>query len=266
MPHEHPSPELARPTLPLGDCPETVRLTFGVTAEHGGKAIPCNSSLHLDELTWPPALLAESEIGAKEGRFFQNFTYAAGQPRRSEFAERADTMTFDVDTGLPWETALQACEKHGVAAVAASSYNWGKRVSRYKAADYHAWREEHPETAEADAPAGFMGAIDGLHPSVTAGASVRGEFDGKVEITHGPIEKYRLTLPLARPWLRSDFPTLAAAAENWAGLYWAVAAALGIAEWVDPTCDDLSRFYYLPRRCADAEHASEIIPGRAVLI
>ena len=78
--------------------------------------------------------------------------------------------------------------------------------------------------------------------------------------SHAPDHpKFRLVIPLARPWRAADYPTQDAANAAWRDRVEALAAALGLA--YDRACTDTSRLYYLPRHPEGAEFETSVIDG-----
>ena len=83
-------------------------------------------------------------------------------------------------------------------------------------------------------------------PRVAAGAVVESETDEFVIFRHNPCCKFRVVLPLCRPWRAADYPSQDVANAVWKERIEALAAALGLAH--DQSCTDTSRLFYLPRR------------------
>ena len=71
--------------------------------------------------------------------------------------------------------------------------------------------------------------------------------------------KFRVVVPLERPWQASHYPSRGAANTAWRERYFALAAALNVV--ADPACTDPSRLYYLPRHPEGAAFETAIIEG-----
>ena len=78
--------------------------------------------------------------------------------------------------------------------------------------------------------------------------------------SHAPDHpKYRLVIPLARPWRAADYPTQDAANAAWRDRVEALAAALRLHH--DPACTDTSRLFFLPRHAEGATSETAVIDG-----
>ncbi|MEJ0095711.1 MAG: primase-helicase family protein [Methylocella sp.] len=72
--------------------------------------------------------------------------------------------------------------------------------------------------------------------------------------------RFRVVIPLAKPWSRADHRGLATATVAWKRAYRATAAMLGFN--YDKACENLNRFFYLPRRPeAGPQPLSRVIEG-----
>jgi hypothetical protein len=74
---------------------------------------------------------------------------------------------------------------------------------------------------------------------------------------HQPCPKFRVAIPLLRPWLAADYPSQDVANAVWKERIEALAAALGLQH--DQACTDTSRLFYLPRRPADGAPAETCV-------
>ncbi len=73
--------------------------------------------------------------------------------------------------------------------------------------------------------------------------------------------KYRVVLPMSRPWRAADYPSQVVANADWRRRYLATAAALGLT--VDEKCTDVSRLFFLPRHPEGAPYETALVPGNA---
>ena len=89
------------------------------------------------------------------------------------------------------------------------------------------------------------------------GARVVSETDAEVVFEHQPCPKFRIAIPLARPWLACSYDTQHGANVAWKERIEALAHALGLQH--DQSCTDTSRLFYLPRRRADGPPAETLI-------
>ncbi len=91
-------------------------------------------------------------------------------------------------------------------------------------------------------------------------AEVVEETDEHVVFSHQPCPKFRVILPLQRPWLARNYDSQREANAAWKERVEALAAALGLAH--DQSCTDTSRLFYLPRRPEDGPPAeTEMLEG-----
>ena len=70
-----------------------------------------------------------------------------------------------------------------------------------------------------------------------------------ITFSHAPCPKFRVAIPLLRPWVASDYQDQDQANAVWADRVAALAAALRLEH--DQACIDTSRLFYLPRRPKD---------------
>jgi len=78
--------------------------------------------------------------------------------------------------------------------------------------------------------------------------------------SHAPDHpKFRLVIPLARPWRAADYPTQDAANAAWRDRVEALAAALSLHH--DPACTDTSRLFFLPRHAEGAAFETAVTEG-----
>jgi hypothetical protein len=111
----------------------------------------------------------------------------------------------------------------------------------------------------ADAEA-FLCDVRGFLPRVAAGARLAGEEADQVLIEHAPCPKFRIAIPLLRPWMAADYPNQATANAAWKRRIESLAAALRLHH--DQACSDTSRLFYLPRRPADGlAPETAVLPG-----
>lgn len=79
-----------------------------------------------------------------------------------------------------------------------------------------------------------------------------------IRITHDPVDKMRIVLPMKEPFIFADISyDRLEAAEYWSNLYLAVGEKLGLR--FDTSCQDPSRLYYLPAHSPDSEFKYELI-------
>jgi hypothetical protein len=81
-------------------------------------------------------------------------------------------------------------------------------------------------------------------------------------VTHDPMPKNRLVIPLAVPFvIAADAPSQREAEAKWAKIVVATAERLGLADAIDMTGVDLSRLFFFPRHKKGAPHDTAIAGG-----
>lgn len=104
----------------------------------------------------------------------------------------------------------------------------------------------------------------GYHASVLKGANV-GKAEHRSEgivipVTHQPMEKYRVVIPLKTPFVFADQPgSLRQGQQKWKQLYLGAAELLDLQ--VDRSCTDPSRIYYFPRHAKGAPYVVDYVDG-----
>src|SRR5262249_20546530 len=89
--------------------------------------------------------------------------------------------------------------------------------------------------------------VRAFEPWVLDGAEVRRNLSNCV-VTHKPLPRFRVVVPLAKPILLADLGgTFEIANERWRSLYRAIGQKLGIRHY-DVSCEDPSRLFYTHRR------------------
>ncbi len=83
----------------------------------------------------------------------------------------------------------------------------------------------------------------------------------KCFISHAPLHKNRVILPLAAPFVINDYEGLQEATKAWNALYFGVAESIGLLEHLDRTGADLNRLFYFPRHPKGGAHDTVIAGG-----
>jgi hypothetical protein len=162
--------------------------------------------------------------------------------RKKEFADRIDVAFLDSDTGLPIGEIEAALVAAGWAAVVSSTHSHMTTKTEVKRSHWDKFFVAHPDATAGD----FLRQEKHYLASVFDGAAAVDTGDEIVVIQHKPCPKYRVIVPLARPWLASDYATQAEANAAWKERIEALAAALHLDH--DQSCTDTSRLFYMPRR------------------
>lgn len=199
-------------------------------------------TLTFDELA---KMLSTPAIGQKTGSCYTPAVFSGGA-RRMDQAVRIDMAVLDSDTGTTLKEIVSALRKRGWRGIVHSTFNHLQTQTSVAAGPCEKWLGEAPgRTVEQ-----YLVEKKGYLPRVARGARIVNETrDGQVRnlvIEHSPCPKFRVVVPLARPWLATDFAGQQAANTMWRERIGALAHALGLSH--DQSCVDTSRLFYLPRR------------------
>jgi putative DNA primase/helicase len=223
---------------PSADDLQHYRLTFGIYNQTAPWTdVRSLSWLELD------TILTNHEVGIKEGTCIVPAVFS-GQRRAKAEAVRIDVAFLDCDTGVTLEEIKHSTQKLGCAAIVSSTYSHGTTQTVAKRSHWDRFRAQHEgqdELAEK-----FLLVEKQYLPRVAAGARVVAETVDQITFEHVPCPKFRVAIPLLRPWVAADYPNQARANDVWADRIAALAAALGLQH--DQACIDTSRLFYLPRR------------------
>jgi len=202
-------------------------------------------------LSWPglAALLTQHEVGPKEGTCVVPAVFS-GLKRAKADAARIDVVFLDSDAGYTLEQIASAVTAVGWQAVISSTHSHLTTTTKIKRCNWDRYRAAATVDDMDDLPARYLIDEKGMLPAVADGATVVSETDEFTIFEHQPCPKFRVALPLLRPWLASNYDDQRGANAAWKERIEALAAALGLNH--DQACTDTSRLFYLPRR---AEHS-----------
>lgn len=221
---------------------ESAARKFGFTFGHYTQQ---HDWLDRRSLAWPDlvGLLTTYAVGPKVGTCIVPAVFR-GDRRLKTDAEQIDVAFLDCDSGTPLEQIQAAIAARGWQAIIASTHSHLTTTTTCKRQNWDKYRVQHGDDA-----AGFLITDKGYLPQVAADATVVAGAGDEVTFHHRPCPKFRIVIPLARPWKASDYPSQTAANRAWKERIEALAAALGLRH--DQSCTDTSRLFYLPRRPAD---------------
>lgn len=160
----------------------------------------------------------------------------------------------DSDTGTTRDEITAAIVALGWCAIVASTHSHLCVTTQVKRQNWDKFRAE----ADDPTPAAFLEREKDYLPRVAAGAVILDESADSVTFRHQPCPKFRIAIPLQRPWRADAYPDQNTANAAWKERIEALAAALGLAH--DQACTDTSRLFYLPRHPAGGT-----VPETAVL-
>lgn len=194
-------------------------------------------------VSWPQMveMLTGHVPGPKEGSCIVPALFT-GDKRKKEEAAQIDVAFLDSDSGATldeitealrskeWEAVVSSTHSHMTTLTAVSQTNWNRYFAKF------------PDATTAD----FLRDEKGYLSTISNGAEAVDSDDTHTIIQHPPCPKFRIALPLSKPWRASDYPNQAAANDAWKERIEALAAALSLSH--DQACTDTSRLFYLPRR------------------
>jgi hypothetical protein len=207
--------------------------------------------------------LGRVEIGSKDGECYVPAIFS-GSSRKMDVAQRIEIAVLDSDCGHTREEIASALRSRGLAGFIHSTASHLTVETEISSKDYDRWRSaEGAEFDEPAAPAEYLKERKRYLSRVSDGSRIKGKLDdGKHIFRHQPIPKFRIVLPLQRPWLASDYPSAVARHTDWHDRILAVAALLGLHS--DQSCTDASRLFYTPRvrdQAALKAFESEFVDG-----
>lgn len=196
-------------------------------------------------------LLTTHEIGPKEGTCIVPAVFR-GTRRHKADAAQIDVAFLDSDSGATLEEIRAALSARGRLAVISSTHSHLTTSTTCKRGNWDKFRAQHGDDAAA-----YLVQDKGYLPRVAEGASILAETPETVTFGHQPCAKFRIAIPLDRPWKAAAYDSQRAANDTWKERIEALAAALGLRH--DQSCTDTSRLFYLPRRAADGPPAETAI-------
>jgi len=203
-------------------------------------------------LTWTDltALLTQHEVGAKEGTCLVPAVFSGTKRAKAE-AVRIDVVFLDSDAGYTLQEISAAIAAEGWQAIISSSHSHLTTKTKVKRGNWDKYRAAAEDTD--DLPTRYLVEAKGYLARIAAGTTVGSETDEFTIFEHQPCPKFRVAIPLLRPWLAAGYDGQREANAAWKDRIEALAAALGLSH--DQACTDTSRLFYRPRRPADGAPA-----------
>ena len=234
--------------------PATYTCTFGIYNQ-------ATSWSDVRSLPWAELaqLLTQHEVGQKEGTCLVPAVFS-GTKRAKADAVRIDIVFLDSDAGSTLDDIQSALAVWGWQSVISSTHSHLTTNTKAKRGNWDKFRVAGGDAE--DLPARYLVEEKGVLARVAAGATVASETDEFTFFKHQPCPKFRVALPLLRPWLANNYDDQRQANAAWKERIGALAGALGLNH--DQACTDTSRLFYLPRRADDAPTAeTAILHGKA---
>jgi hypothetical protein len=202
------------------------------------------------------------QLGGKDGPCWIQGTTREDR-RAAKNIDALYVIGLDCDAGHDIEELRAKVETKGWRAAIHSSFSHMKSETLVAVSAYDIWQRQHGNPG----PEAYLREFKRMLPEIADGVTLDQEIvidqEGqKYCIHHRPCPKFRLVMPLARPWRASDFPSQDAAIRAWHGHIKAVSDFLGI--FIDRKCIDPSRLFFLPRYHDEAgrlRFVSADIPG-----
>lgn len=217
-----------------------ITVTFGASRTHARwtdrRTMPFGKFV-LDHLNKPA-------IGPKDGTCFVPGAIE-GEKRVKHEVERITVAVLDADCGHAIEEIEVALRNAGLCGFIHSTASHLTVRTVVACKNYDRWRaDDGAGFSEAEAPGAFLLQHKGYLSRLSEGATIERKAPGgrEYEFRHKPIPKFRIAIPLARPWIAADHP---AGADDWAGRIPALAEMLRL--FHDQSCTDTSRLFYFSR-------------------
>ena len=238
--------------IPSGTRPTDTAAPFGFTF---GTSHTQSAWSDFRRVSWPQLveMLTKHRPGPKEGSCIVPAEFT-GQRRHKDDAARIDVVFLDSDAGLSLAEIQVALVRRGWEAVISSTHSHMSTRTRVSLKNWDKFFAANPD----ETPEGYLVKGKGYLPSIAAGARADDTTDEFVFVEHQPCPKFRVALPLERPWRAADYASQTEANAAWKDRIEALAAALALPH--DQSCTDTSRLFYLPRRPSDG-----VVPETAVV-
>ena len=147
-------------------------------------------------------LLTSHQIGQKAGHCIVPAIFR-GTSRKQALSDRIEFVMLDSDAGATLNQIAAAIRAHGWAAIISSTHSHLTTRTTAKRGNWDRFCLVHgdkPDPAEA-----FLANGRSYLPGIVDGAEVVSETDTEVTFEHQPCPKFRIAIPLLRPWLASSY-------------------------------------------------------------
>lgn len=189
-------------------------------------------------------LLSKPVVGPKVGPCYTPATFRVPQ-RKLDHAERIDVAVLDSDCGHNLDEITSAIKRLDCPAIIHSTHSHLKCKTQIARSPYEKWVKDNLEKTVEH----YLLERGGYLPRVLEDAHFIDEpkaaTGNNLLVEHKPCPKYRIVIPLSRPWRASDFTSQSNANAHWAKCIGNLADALNVRH--DKSCEDTSRLFYLPR-------------------
>lgn len=209
-----------------------------------------------DSKTWKPeemqlgafiASLCQHRVGKKDGPAFVVGDMVPGQ-RLKNSVKTIYGIGLDIDTGTPTEVVDAALLKLGCTAVRYTTHSHNKTSTEFKKdklvkfVGHDEFNDEIIRTYLRD----DQQWDEGIVRTANFEGIEHNEKGIVVQVSHAPMPKHRIVIPLAIPFeIGKEGKTQKEATDKWAKVPAAISAQLGLP--FDKSCVDPSRLFYFPR-------------------
>ena len=206
------------------------RTTFGFT---WGASHTQTSWDDARQVSWPAMveMLTSHVPGQKEGPCLVPAVFT-GNSRKKEEASQIDVAFLDSDGGAPLDDIIAALKSRGWEGVVSSTHSHMTTRTEVNKSNWDRYFAKHPDSDAAEfliQEKGYLSAVaDGAEPVGMRTVRVRDKDVEYIVIEHGPCPKFRVAVPLGKPWRAADFLSQVAANEAWKERIEALAAALSL--------------------------------------
>lgn len=187
-------------------------------------------------------MLTTPSVGNKDGACYTPAIFD-GHARRMDKAVRIDVAVLDADCGHNLQELEAAVREKGWSAIIHSTHSHMSNVSVIAAAPYEKWKKDNLGDVE-----DYLLQKKGFLPRIVKGARITDETHEDTRnliVEHQPCPKFRIVIPLEKPWIAAEFESQTAANARWRERIGALAHALNMHH--DQSCVDTSRLFYFPR-------------------
>lgn len=200
-------------------------------------------------------ILSKHKAGKKDGHAF--VTGSLGSIKRAKTNVLANYMMgLDIDSGASLDKTLEEIVRLGITAVVYTTHSHGSARIEVAYDKYHQWAKKHDadEDPSTETVRQYLAAESAYVEDVckTAEFVEKSHRDGmKIVIATRPIDKFRVMVPLKRPFVYAD--QKGSHKDNldlWSQKVLGMGRMLGVE--VDRAARDPSRLFYLPRHAAGA--------------
>ena len=178
--------------------------------------------------------------------------------RNNNAVSEIHLMVFDLDDGSPIEPTINRLKEVGLHGIIYSTHSHMTTTTNVKLSNYE--NRIGSVNPTEDGIREYLGQLKKLTPQHISTATVGDVINDEIAITHDPVPKYRIILPMVNPFQTKDFTDLKLAKRTWEAKYKAVADHLGLR--FDDACDDLARAFFIPAAAPGSERFTKVIEGK----